>query len=123
MRRIGIEAGRTPPEPAALAAQTQPFDDGLIPGGVRAHEIREQATSGANELEQAAARVMILGVASKMLGQPRDALGEERDLDFGRPGVAFVGGVIGDDACLRFPRERQLVLQPILIPVCLRVAA
>jgi hypothetical protein len=115
MRCSGSECGSCPPQPGRLAAQAEPFDDGLVPGRILAHQVRKKATSRANELEQAAARVMILWVASQMLGQPRDALSEQRDLNFGRPCVAFLGGVIGNDACLRIPRKRQLVLQPIHI--------
>ena len=85
--RCRSERGPSPPGPWRLAAQAEPFDDGLIPGGVLAHEVRKKATSRANELEQAAARVMILGVASKMLGQPGDALRQQRDLDRGAAGT------------------------------------
>ena len=50
---------------------------------ILAHQVRKEATSLANELEQAAARVVILWEASQMFGQPRDPLRQERDLDFG----------------------------------------
>jgi hypothetical protein len=66
-----------------LAAQAEPFDDGAIPGGILAHQVRKEATSLANELEQAATRVMILWETSKVFGQPRDPLRQERDLYLG----------------------------------------
>jgi hypothetical protein len=43
--------------------------------------------------------------------QVRDPLREERDLDFGRTGVTFLGGIPGDELLLLFPRERHSVLR------------
>jgi len=114
MRGAGIRwQARAYQDSERLAAQAEPFDDRLIPGGVLAHQVRKKATSRADELEQAAARVVILGVATQVFGQSADALGKQRDLYFRRPCVAFLGGVFRYDACLCIPRERQLVLQPI----------
>lgn len=96
----------------ALAAQSEPADDGSIPGVVPAHEVRKESASLANELEQAAARVMILGELAQVLGQSTDALREERDLDLRRAGVTLVGGILRGYAFLGFPRERHVVLQP-----------
>jgi hypothetical protein len=44
--------------------------------------------------------MMVLGVGLEVLGQLGDALGEEGDLDLGRPGVALVAPVAGDRFCL-----------------------
>ena len=38
----------------------------------------------------------------EVLGQLTDALGKDSDLDFGRTGVALVGGVVSDDLGLDF---------------------
>ena len=52
-------------------------------------EIIEQAAALVDHHQQAAARMVVLRVGLEMLGQVADALGEDRDLDFGRTGVAL----------------------------------
>ena len=57
--------------------------------------------------------MVILGVRLKMFGQVDDPLGQNGDLDFGRPGIAFnaaifldesgVGGAAIDIGRLEFP--------------------
>src|SRR4249919_1347652 len=90
---------------AALAAQAEPTDDGAIPRVVLAHQVRKEAATLANELEEAAARVVILGKGPEMLREARDPLGEKRDLHLRRARVALDGGVLRDDLFLRLPRE------------------
>ena len=55
--------------------------------GVLALQVVEQAAALADELQQPAARVMILRVRLEMFRQVVDALAEERDLDFRGAGV------------------------------------
>src|SRR5688572_23438238 len=95
----------------ALAAQSEPSDDGPIARAVLLHQVGEKAAALADELEEAAARMVVLGEAPKMPGELLDPLGEERDLDFGRTGVTFLGGEPGHDLLLLFPRERHSVLR------------
>ena len=66
MRRIGYR-GRVR---RALAAQSEPSDDGAIAGVVLAHQIRKKATSLADELEQAATRVVVLREARRCSVRP-----------------------------------------------------
>src|SRR3954471_22606351 len=94
-----------------LAAESQSSDDDSVARAVLLHEIREKAAALADELEEAAARMIILGEASEMPGQLLDPLRQERDLDFRRSGVTFLGGKPGDDLLLRFPRERHSFLR------------
>src|SRR5438093_1261909 len=95
----------------SLAAEPEPSDDGAVARVVLLDQIGKKATALADELEEAASRMVVLGKAPEMLGQPLDPLGEERDLDLRRAGVTVLGGVPGDDLLLCFPRERHSVLR------------
>ena len=55
--------------------------------------------------------MIVLGEAPEMPGQLLDPLRQERDLDFRRSGVTFLGGKPGDDLLLLFPRERHSFLR------------
>src|SRR4029078_2317582 len=55
--------------------------------------------------QQSAAPVVILGVPLVVLGEVLDAIREQRDLHFRRPGVVRVRAVLGDDVGLG--RERH----------------
>src|SRR5687768_8143664 len=70
-----------------LFAQTQPLDQVAVLVRVLALQIVEQLAALAHQLQEPAARMEILDVRLEMLGEAVDALGEERDLDFRRPGV------------------------------------
>src|SRR3954471_21913161 len=96
---------------AGLAAESEPSDDGAVARGVLLHEIREKAAALADELEEAAAGVIVLGEASKMPRQLRDARRQERNLDFRGSGIAILDGVPGDDLLLRFGRQRHSFLR------------
>src|ERR1700745_589654 len=81
----------------ALTANTEPLDQRLVAPLIVAPEIIEQLTPLRNELEQAASRMVVVDVGLEMLGEGGDPLGEDRNLDFRRPGVAGCGGVVFDD--------------------------
>jgi len=98
-------------EAASLAAKPEPSDDGPVARAVLLHQIREKAAALADELEEAAARMIVFGEASKMRRQLLDPLGDERDLDLRRPRVTVLGGIPGDDLLLLLPRERHSVLR------------
>ena len=53
-----------------------------------------------DQLEKAAARVMILRVNFEVLGKVVDAVAEERNLHFRRPCIAVVSTVRPDDSAL-----------------------
>ena len=56
----------------------------------------------ADQPQQAATGVVILLVRLEVLGEVVDALGHQRDLDLGRPCIAFVGRELRDDRLLGF---------------------
>src|SRR3990170_8893119 len=66
-----------------LAAQPEAADDGAVPVHVIADEVREQPSALPDELEQPAARVIVLREAAQMLRQRLDPLGEKRNLHLG----------------------------------------
>ena len=84
----------------ALAAQAEVRDDVAVAVQVGALEVAQQAAALADEHQQAAARVVVLGVRAQVLGQLVDPLGQERDLDLGGAGVVLGAAVLGDQ--LRF---------------------
>jgi polyribonucleotide nucleotidyltransferase len=61
--------------------ESEPSDDGPVARAVLLHEIREKAAALADELEEAAARMVVLREASEVPRQALDPLREERDLD------------------------------------------
>src|ERR1700737_3854188 len=82
---------------ASLLPDAEPFDQLLVALGVLGLQIVEEPPPLADQLEQAAPRVVVLLVGLEMLGQVMDALGEQRDLHLGRAGVALVGAELLDD--------------------------
>src|SRR3954471_21460749 len=94
-----------------LAAESESSDDDTVARAVLLHQVREKAAALADELEEAAARMVVLREAAEMGRHVRDTLREKRDLDFGRPRVAILGGVPGDDLLLLLPRGRHSVLR------------
>ena len=65
----------------------------------------------ADQLEEAAAGMIVLGVQPEMSRQVLDPLRQERDLDLGGPRVPFAHREFGDDPVLGFPHERHSVLR------------
>src|SRR6476620_9774250 len=112
---LNVGCKRTPDVPGSravtLAAQSEPSDDGPVSRVVLLDQIGKKATTLADELEEAATRMVVLGEATEMVGQAPDPLGQERDLDLRRPGVTFLGGIPGHDLLLLFPRERHSFLR------------
>src|SRR5258706_2411182 len=80
-----------------LAAESEPSDDDSVARAVLLHQVGEKAAALADELEEAAARMIVFREALEMAGQLLDPLRQERDLDFRRSGVTFLGGKPGDD--------------------------
>src|ERR1700691_6517314 len=99
-RRIpgfGIAGSR--PVPAAglwragSAAQPQAVDQRLVALGVDALQVIERRTPLADHDQQAAAGMEVLSMGRQMLGELLDAFAQNRDLDFGRSGVALFARV------------------------------
>src|SRR6185312_8586643 len=85
-----------------LPPQTELLDQGAVALEVRALEVVEQPATAPDELEQAAARVVVLRVRAQVLGELVDPGGEKGDLNFRRTGVALVPAVLADDLQLGF---------------------
>src|SRR5688572_2157406 len=86
--------------PYVLLADTEAADQLRIAIGVLALQVIEQTPALPDQLEQAAARVMILRVNLEVFREVVDAVAEKRDLHFRRPCIAVVSSVRADDAAL-----------------------
>ena len=95
-RRSGYEKG-APRAPFGLLAETQLLDQREIAVAVLVAEIVEQRAPLVDHHQQPAARMVVLLVGLEMRGQVLDPLGQHRDLDLGRPGVAVLAGVLLDE--------------------------
>ena len=76
-----------------LLADAQAANQIGVALGVLALQVVQQAAALADQLEQAAARVMIFRVRLEVLGEIADAFAENGDLNFRRAGVGVVGAV------------------------------
>ena len=76
------------PPVGSSAAQSELFDQRLVAAFVLALQIVEQAAALRHQSEQATAGMIVLLVVLEVLGQVLDALGQNGDLYFRRPGVA-----------------------------------
>src|SRR5689334_20549739 len=91
-----------------LLADAERVDQLAVAIEVLVLEVVEQPTALADQLEEATTRVVVLLVRLEVLGEVVEALGQERDLDLGRPGVAVVGRVLLDDVLLQIGREAHV---------------
>src|SRR3954468_8481362 len=89
------------------AANAKLLDQSLVALLIGTPEIIKQLTTLRHELEQPAARVIVLDVGLEVLGQVGDPLSEDRDLHLGRPGVAGLGGIGLDNFSLTLSRNRH----------------
>src|SRR5262249_47891431 len=72
-------------------------------------EIVEQSAPAADEHQEPTPRMVILCVGFEMLRQVTDALAQNGDLDFGRPGIRLVCFVVADQLRLAIFGERHLL--------------
>jgi hypothetical protein len=61
---------------------------------IRPSQIVQQPATLAYHLQEAAATMMVLSVLAEMIRQVIDALSKDRNLNFGGPGVDFVGPML-----------------------------
>ncbi len=73
-----------------LTAELQPFGYAEITLVVAGAQVREQSAALTDHLEQTAAAGLILLVASQMLGELGNAIGQDGDLHFRRTGILVV---------------------------------
>ena len=85
-----------------LLTDTATFDDGTVTFDVVLLEIVQELSSLTDHLLHTSAGVVVLRIASKVLGELSDSLRENGNLNFGRAGVAFVNSILFDDVLLGF---------------------
>src|SRR5690606_5810321 len=102
-RRLWLE----PPSAKLLFPQTQLLDQVVVPRQVLLLEIGQQAAALVHHHQKTTTGVIVLVVLLEVLGQVADALGEDRDLDFRRPGIALPLVVVLDDSLLLFGGNRH----------------
>src|ERR1041384_4664892 len=110
VRRTGLRFAtnaRDNPARYRSAANSEFFDQPFVALLVGAPEIIKQLTTLRHELEQPAARVVVLDVRLEMLGEVVDPFGQDRDLHLGRSGVAGLRGIGLDDFCLTLSSNRH----------------
>ena len=83
-----------------LATNAETADQLAITLHIAALHVIEQATTLADELHESAASVVITLVNLEVLGEVRDPVRQDRDLDFGRTGVRSVSLVVLNDLLL-----------------------
>src|SRR6266540_830341 len=93
-----------------LPPQAELLNEGAIALEVALLQVLQEPPAAADELEQAAARVVVLRVRPQVLGQLVDASRQQRDLHFRRAGVALGVTVLADDLQLRFLGQSQFFL-------------
>ncbi len=92
----------TPNLPFKLLTDTAAFDNRTVAFNIVLEKVVEELSSLTDHLLHTSAAVVVLGVLLKVLGEFRDSLGEDSDLNFGRTGVAFVNREGLDDVLLVF---------------------
>jgi hypothetical protein len=91
--------------PPTLPPDPQSLDQGSILRDILAADVFEQPFPLPDHLEQPAPGVMILAMGLEVLRQVVDPSREQRDLDFGRAGIALVDLEVGDDRLFRVCRK------------------
>src|SRR5438093_7958826 len=91
-----------------LLTNPEALDQLGVAVGILALQIVEQPPALADELQQAAPRVVILYVRLEVLGQIVDAFTEERDLHFRGARVRFVHSVRAYDFRLTFVAQHRV---------------
>ena len=88
--------------PNILLTDTQLGDDRTVTVDVLLSQIVQHAAALTNHHQQTTAGVVVVLVHAQVIGQLVDAGGQDRDLDLGRTGVAFVSSILQDDLGLLF---------------------
>ena len=79
-----------------LAAKLQAFQQLLVFLEVGTLDVVEKFAPAAGHGDQAATAVEILAVGPQVFGEVRNALREQGDLHFGRPGIRFMRPEVAD---------------------------
>jgi hypothetical protein len=99
-----------------LATNTETTNKGAVTLNVTVLHVIEQTTALSNELHEATSGVVITFVHLQVLGEMRDTVRQNRDLNFGRAGVLVVMLVVLNDLLLlshgiNLPYESGVPLQ------------
>ena len=92
---------------ARLAAQSEPLDEHAVALDVLLAEVAELPAAAPDELEQPAPRVVVVRVLAEVIGEPPDALGQQRDLHLRRTGVSVMRLVVADDLLPTFRGDER----------------
>src|SRR5271156_5021740 len=92
---------------SASAADAQTLDEGLIARLILLLDVVEKRSPLRHHLEEAPAGMVVLDVRFEVAGQVGDALGENRNLHFGRPGVADFQTILIDERRLALSGDRH----------------
>src|SRR3546814_876940 len=101
-KRNGPEKG-----PSRLFAKTQIRDKFRVAARVFLFSIVKQAAALVDEQQKAMTAVVILVMTFEMLGQVRDALGQDRHLHLGRTRIAILAGMFLDEFLLALSGNRH----------------
>jgi len=89
-----------------LSAQAEFLNQRTIAVDILAPKVIKETSALAHDLQKATTRMMVLRVGLKVVLEACDALGEERDLDFGRTRVRIAALMRCDDFRLFFCRDQ-----------------
>src|SRR4029079_14666714 len=106
---LNQQSVRTRGKPAGhhSAADAKLLDQGLVARLVGTTDVIEQLATLGHELQQPAPRVVVLDVSLEMFSQVGDPFGQDRDLHFGRPGVAGLRCIRLDDFSFTLSSNRH----------------
>src|SRR5208283_2704623 len=107
MPPAGRGRGAETPRRAALAADAEALDERPVARLVLLLDVVEKRAALRNHFPQAATGVVVLHMGLEMVGQIGDPLSEDRDLDFRRPGVADLQGILVDERRLALGGNRH----------------
>jgi hypothetical protein len=90
-----------------LPPESQLLNQCAVPLEIALLQVLQEPPAPADELEQAAARVVVLRVRAEVLRQLVDSSRQQRDLNLRRARIGLAAPVLPDDLLLRFLGERQ----------------
>src|SRR5699024_347717 len=88
---------RTPIVGSESAAQAEALDQRTVALDVDLLQVLEHAATLTDQEQQAPTRVVVLLVVLEVFGEAGDPAGQQRNLNFGRTGVALMSRVFLDD--------------------------
>lgn len=96
---------RGPPPKNGLPADTQPLQNRFVTLWVRIAQVCQKPSALGYQGQQPLAGTVIRAMRLEVLRQQRNALAQQSNLDFRRPGVGFVALICREDLPLRFNRQ------------------